>query len=193
MGSAACSMGRNALNLKNRKFARLSVVKSIASNRKGINVWLCKCDCGKNASYTTDHLTRKKNPVKSCGCIRKLSGARHKDWKGYGGISGAWWRLHVSREKYQTARVKVPFSITIQYAWRLFVKQNKKCALTGIELRFSSRPEDNTASVDRIDSSIGYVKGNVQWVHKHVNFMKRTYSQEYFIEMCKLVAYNGVV
>jgi hypothetical protein len=46
----------------------------------------------------------------------------------------------------------------------------------------------STASIDRIDSSKGYEEGNIQWVHKHVNFMKRTYSQDYFIDMCKKIA-----
>ena len=41
--------------------------------------------------------------------------------------------------------------------------------------------------IDRIDSSKGYVKGNVQWVHKNVNLMKGKFDQEYFIEMCKKI------
>ena len=46
----------------------------------------------------------------------------------------------------------------------------------------------NTASLDRIDSSKGYVEGNVQWVHKMINMSKQQYSQEEFIDMCKAVA-----
>jgi len=45
-----------------------------------------------------------------------------------------------------------------------------------------------TASVDRIDSSIGYVMGNIQWVHKDINKMKSDFSQELFIAWCGLVA-----
>jgi hypothetical protein len=44
-----------------------------------------------------------------------------------------------------------------------------------------------TASVDRIDSSKGYIKGNVQWVHKTINKMKWGYSQGEFIEFCEAV------
>jgi archaellum component FlaC len=43
-----------------------------------------------------------------------------------------------------------------------------------------------TASLDRVDSAKGYIKGNVQWVHKDINMMKQQYSQEYFIQMCRL-------
>jgi hypothetical protein len=58
-------------------------------------------------------------------------------------------------------------------------------------LIISNSGSTGTASLDRIDSSKGYEEGNIQWVHKHINFMKRTYSQEYFIDMCKKVADNN--
>jgi hypothetical protein len=54
----------------------------------------------------------------------------------------------------------------------------------------SNTSKYSTASIDRIDSSKGYILGNIQWVHKDVNFMKRTYSQEYFVKMCKLITEN---
>jgi hypothetical protein len=42
-----------------------------------------------------------------------------------------------------------------------------------------------TASLDRIDSSKGYIIGNVQWAHKMVNRMKNDMPQEEFIEFCR--------
>ena len=48
-----------------------------------------------------------------------------------------------------------------------------------------------TASLDRIDSSKGYIEGNVQWVHKRVNLMKGNMSTENFIEWCNLVVKNN--
>ena len=44
-----------------------------------------------------------------------------------------------------------------------------------------------TASLDRIDSSKGYIKGNVQWVHKEFNKMKLDLLDKEFIDICKLV------
>jgi len=43
-------------------------------------------------------------------------------------------------------------------------------------------------SLDRIDNNKGYIKRNIQLVHKDVNFMKYVHVQKYFIKMCKLVA-----
>ena len=77
--------------------------------------------------------------------------------------------------------------------WDLFIKQNRKCALSGLELSFPKINGDQsyTASIDRIDSSLGYIEGNVQWVHKDINIMKNKYDQDYFIQMCKLISENS--
>lgn len=44
--------------------------------------------------------------------------------------------------------------------------------------------------MDRIDHTKGYVVGNVQWVHRHINMMKWKLGQELFIDLCKKVANN---
>jgi len=83
------------------------------------------------------------------------------------------------------------FKITIQYAWELFLKQNKKCALSGLPLALSPNSMAagaSSASLDRIDSSKGYEEGNVQWVHATLNFMKTSLKQEDFVKWCCLVA-----
>lgn len=47
--------------------------------------------------------------------------------------------------------------------------------------------EEQTASLDRIDSSKGYIPGNVQWVHKDVNKMKLALSEKRLLELCTLI------
>ena len=44
-----------------------------------------------------------------------------------------------------------------------------------------------TASLDRIDSDGAYTIDNVQWIHKDINVMKNSFSEEYFMYLCKLV------
>lgn len=178
-------------DLSGVKVNMLTIVERASATRQGSSTWKCICDCGNTCVYSSDHLTRKKQPVKSCGCHRTKSGKDHSQWTGHGEISGDWWYNHVLRERNQTKRTKVPVTITIEYAWNLFLKQERKCALSGVPINITGTHEYNTASIDRIDSSKGYEEGNIQWVHKHINFMKRTYSQEYFIEMCKKVADNN--
>jgi hypothetical protein len=68
----------------------------------------------------------------------------------------------------------------------MFEKYDGYCALSGWEISMDwERP---TASLDRINSSLGYTKDNIQWVHSMVNMTKNKYDQELFIKMCSDVA-----
>lgn len=88
----------------------------------------------------------------------------------------------------------LPFCLTMEEAWNLFIKQDGKCALTGLPIRMYTYYVARkyripiTASLDRIDSTKGYTLDNIQWVHKHVQLMKFDLPQTYFIEMCKKVS-----
>lgn len=114
-----------------------------------------------------------------------------EEWNGYEEINGSFWNRTVKNAKLRNFEV----SIDARYAYELFIKQDRKCALTGVLLTMSSvvrQSKQQTASLDRIDSSNGYIEGNVQWVHKDINIMKMAHSQEYFIDLCKQVAnYNA--
>src|SRR5690606_20536198 len=82
-------------------------------------------------------------------------------------------------------------SITPEYLWDLFLNQNRKCAISGVELVFADSHKnktDSTASPDRIDPSKGYIEDNVQWVHKYVNSMRNNKSINDFIEWCKIIS-----
>lgn len=72
----------------------------------------------------------------------------------------------------------------------LYEEQEGLCALTGWPIVFpeTGHPQLTTVSIDRIDSSFGYLKENIQLVDKRVNMMKQAYSQEEFILVCKAVA-----
>jgi hypothetical protein len=83
------------------------------------------------------------------------------------------------------------FDITPDDVWNLFIKQNKKCALTGWDIQFNKIKHKNTASVDRIDSNIGYLKDNLQIVHKKINRFKMAFSVEELLEMCKGIVQNN--
>ena len=48
--------------------------------------------------------------------------------------------------------------------------------------------KETTASLDRIDSLLGYTIDNVQWVHKDINRIKFDMSQCRFVELCCLIA-----
>jgi hypothetical protein len=96
-------------------------------------------------------------------------------------------------------RRNIPVEIDLQYLLDLYENQKGLCALSGIKMDFKSyksRDKQRTASKhnispDRIDPSKGYVPGNVQLVCAVVNAMKWDYSQDDFIEMCKIITYRN--
>ena len=175
-------------NLLGQKFGKLTPIQLVSRNRQGSAIWKCLCDCGRTIHNSASHLCRKKLPVKSCGCGLRKRGKDNKNWTGVGDISGDWWFSHVAREIGQVKRKPIEVTITKEFMWELFLKQDRRCCYTGLPITISNTGKINTASIDRIDSELGYIPENVQWAHKHINFMKRTYSDEYFKEMCCLVA-----
>ena len=169
-------------------------------------VWLFKCDCGKEVEKCRTTLERYKQIglTISCGCksfIEKL-GNKHGLWKGYGEISSTYFTYLKRRSKTGGHRKKdLTFDLSIEYLWDLFLKQNRKCVFSGEILTFGTlaqvrnkKDREPSASLDRIDSSKGYVEGNVQWVHKNLNIMKQDLTDDVFVEWCKKVAsYRSVV
>lgn len=70
----------------------------------------------------------------------------------------------------------------------LYKHQENKCALTGKTLDVNS--EWWKPSLDRIDSSTGYSRGNIRIVAWIVNHMKGKLTDEEFINACNHVASN---
>ena len=64
----------------------------------------------------------------------------------------------------------------------LFNAQSGKCAVTGLSMSMNSSRHTAVdkspyyASVDRVDSSRGYVRGNIQFVCLAINYMRNTFS-----------------
>lgn len=171
-------------------YGKLTVVSEHSKTRNGHYRYVCKCECGNLSNVLLTHLQQ--GNILSCGCGRP-KGENHNKWKGIGEISGDYWHNHIYRSANGAkGRKKLDLKISLEYIWNLFLEQDKKCKLSGLELKFPNNWNDKsyTASLDRIDSSLGYIPGNVQWVHKDINMMKRIYSNEYFINMCKLVTDN---
>jgi hypothetical protein len=77
-------------------------------------------------------------------------------------------------------------------AWEQWEKQGGLCALSGQEIRICAKNNGspNKASLDRIDPTRGYTPDNIQWLHKDINFMKRNFAEDYFLEMCKKIVDN---
>lgn len=184
---------RYAIKARNRGIPKINLELNTVINNllildipKEKNKWKCQCICGNIVYRSASNITRNKNMCNEC----KKKNLHKIHYKGHFDISSSFWTILK-----QSARVRnIKVDVTITDIWGLFLKQNKKCALTGIDINFDkSRNKKHTASLDRIDSSKDYTLDNIQWVHKNINLMKMDLSQEEFIKFCKLVTEHNNV
>lgn len=84
-------------------------------------------------------------------------------------------------------RRHIAFDVDVHDVQKVWDTQGKVCALTGRELRFriGRTRKEGSASLDRIDSSKGYIVGNIQIIHKEANFAKQSLSNAELIKLCK--------
>jgi dUTP pyrophosphatase len=174
--------GRKPHELTNKKYGKVLVLKKHGKNSHGDILWLCKCQCGKETIRTASHLLG--TPNVSCGCGNKI-GKELYNWTGYEDISGSYLKRIKSNAKSKNREC----TVSPEYLWNLYLKQNKKCAISGVDIRFASGSKQ-TASLDRIDNTKGYIEGNVQWVHKYINRIRSDFSVEYFKSICQTVINN---
>lgn len=148
--------------------------------------WYKPCfGCGDIQSYLRKHYAfNSLNENKLCKkCSNRVpENNNHKGW------CKNILRLSFVRKYQINAELRgIKWNIDNEYLANLLIKQNFKCSLSDWDIS-AMNVQKNTASLDRIDSKIGYIEGNVQWVHKMVNMCKQHYTQEEFLEMCVSIA-----
>lgn len=171
-------------DISGQRFGKLVALNYVETINK-TSRYLCQCDCGKQKILIRKLLVR--GDTTSCGCDWIKSNIKHHSWKGYKDIPLDFF----TTIKRGAESRNIEFNITIEQISDLLEYQNKKCALSGLDLQFSKIRKDKktqTCSLDRIDSNIGYVKGNIQWVHKRINIMKNKLSDKDFIYFCLMVS-----
>jgi hypothetical protein len=141
--------------------------------------WCSICSgCNAEQAYTRkDHAKQSSVADWQCKtCVQSLK--RFAQNKPIGSM-----QRYYNRFKKSAFNRKIPWAITFEYIFELF---DGHCSLTGWEI-FVNGSSPN-ASIDRIDSGLGYENGNVRWVHKLVNMCKNKYSDDDFVNMCLAVA-----
>lgn len=83
-------------------------------------------------------------------------------------------------------RKKWKFTITPEDMYDLWDKQQGLCAYSKLPLNNIAN-HLQLASLDRIDSSIGYTRSNIQLVCTAVNKMKQNLTEEQFLNFCGLI------
>lgn len=107
-------------------------------------------------------------------------------------------RWFVNRGNYRgKRRRKYGCDLTVEFLKELWDQQNGICPFTGWKLVL---PQDSSyawseknpanASLDRIDNSKGYMRGNVRFISVMANLARQTFTDEQVRNFCKAVVNN---
>ena len=94
----------------------------------------------------------------------------------------------------QRAKKKGIFNdLVITDIYEIWNKQNGKCAISGIDMTINTYNGkiSTNVSVDRINSSLGYIKSNIQLVCSTVNMMKGSLNMDEFLFFCNEILNNN--
>ena len=190
------ALGRNVRSTRHS----LSMIRTFLDIEETMNnLTEVKCD----ESYLTDGCIKDENGIKfSTGkIIRKCiyCGETNEDMFTFDGkrICRACLKDHVkersndvAKDLYSKSRDAAKqkgrdYNLTKEYIEHLLKVQDYKCAYSKINFNYNIK--NYIPSVDRIDSSKGYIEGNVQWVTYQANLSKHVMTMEQLYEFCRKV------
>lgn len=187
--------------------------RSITLDDRGRAYVMCQCSCGIITDVLCHHLIK----GTSTKCTQCNLGTRqytnNPNWKGEGLVPKAL----LSKISSSAARKGIEYNLSPSYVNTLYASSGGNCAISGQPLAFTSNPtvinlnqsaptsvsasysvsspnltgtSISNATIVRINPELGYVEGNVMWVHKTFEPMLRTSktSSDEFIQMCLNVA-----
>lgn len=151
--------------------------------KKGKKLFYCNLSCAGKMNHT--HLKPYQEELKkNTGRGKWL---RNKDIYSQ-------FRYHLNNAKRHSNNKNI-IDLDLEYLKFLWENQNGKCAVTGIDLEIKhihtkkqrTNKSPYQASLDRIDNSKGYIKGNVRFVCYMFNIARNNFSDHDVLEFCKKV------
>lgn len=182
-----------------KKYDQLEVIGEAKSKngfgKKNLTYAIVKCSCGTTFEKRLSEVIRVSKTT-SRRHINRCINCFYKSSRKSGNFLPHHWFNNVI----QNAKVRnLEVLITIFDCEDLWIKQKGICALSGLEITYPKRIRykdekgknrmkyEGTASLDRIDSSLGYTLDNIQWIDKRINVMKMDMGDDEFINMCGLI------
>jgi len=152
-------------------------------NRKikvGQNKFYCSLKCSGKADYKNNPSKLEKNK----GNISLLKGHEANRLDQYSPF-----KYHANKARSRSKQKGYITDLTTEYLKEIWDKQNGTCPYTKIQMELSRTSGDEDikktpikASLDRIDPSIGYVQGNVEFVCYCVNVMKNDFTKDQMVD-----------
>ncbi len=169
-------------------FGRLTVIRHFQDD-KAHSRWVCKCSCGRETLTRATEFTSK-NKIKGCRSCSIKDNPRKLDIS----LSPFRWIKHCIQIR--SHQMEKETNLDLQYLKELWDSQNGICPYTGIkmilpEYKRKGRKRENMlpyqASLDRINSNLGYIKGNVEFVCLSINYGKNGFSKQQMIDFLNLI------
>lgn len=107
--------------------------------------------------------------------VKRLPLEHGHNFIGYKEVTGS----YLANARNGAKRRGLVFTLTPRQVYDKLESQGFRCVYSGRVISF----KDKSASMDRIDSSRGYIIDNIQIVHVRVNMMKMGRSHENFIAL----------
>lgn len=172
-------------DLKGNRYGELTVIDFVEKDKHGRARWLCQCSCGvkkvingynltQGGVISCGHINREKASERMSKLSRTQGGASSEDW--YGSYSSMCSRISNSNKadiKYYTnkrIKGKLIEEDWVKDAWSFYREIGPK-------------PKGDY-TIDRIDGSKGYIKGNVRWADKHTQAINQTLSGKKQFWLC---------
>lgn len=136
----------------------------------GRNNYCCRICSAEGARNTRLNLPYKPASEKMLEHLKDICGNHRDDYTPFR------YSLRCAKRRFKDV------DITLEDLKETWEKQNGICPYTGFKLILPENSNVNEidffhrASLDRIDSSLGYVKGNIQFISTPINLMKQTQS-----------------
>ena len=138
-----------------------------------------QCECGTTKWAQANELINPNHNFKCAKCAAKERGAAQAERNGK---VGELTLTRFTKLKRSAEKRNIEFLVSLEYLSNLYESQNHICAITGRQIN-----SIDDASLDRIDSSKGYIKGNVQWTTYQANVSKHVMTMEQLYKFCRKV------
>lgn len=151
-----------------------------------------KCSCCKKILPSKDFAKSKSTKSHLQSYCKKCKAENHEHWKENPEFVDKIQPWHFNRIRSGAKSNGRQFKQTYE---EILALPSDVCNICGDKLRFvksfHQAPENQNASLDRIDSSKGYIKGNLQWLCWSCNHHKNDTPHDDFIQMCRNVYWNN--
>lgn len=98
-------------------------------------------------------------------------------------------RFRLLGAKDRALKAGIPFNLTLEFLEELWIKQEGKCALSGLPMTFELKLGriPTNVSIDKKNRLLGYTQDNVQLVCMAANQAKSDMSEEELYNLCKSI------